>query len=63
MIAGGLELCTVLAEDGAPNLRIRHAGADEWYTLPGAGHRLHDPRDLETLHQVLVNVLQRPVAA
>jgi hypothetical protein len=63
VISGELELRTVLGDDGALSLTIRYAGAAEWYSLPGTGHRLHDARDHDTLHRVLVDVLRRPVAA
>lgn len=62
VITGDLELHTTLAEDGALTLAIRYAEAAEWYTLPGEGYRLHDVRDHETVHQLLVNVLSRPRA-
>lgn len=62
VISGELELNSSRADDGALNLRIRYAGADEWYTLPGEGYLLHDERDLEAVHQILVNVLRRPSA-
>jgi hypothetical protein len=63
VISGELELQTSLADDGALTLAIRYAGAAEWYHLPGEDYRLHDLRDHDTLHRVLVNVLQRPAAA
>jgi hypothetical protein len=62
VITGELELRTSLADGGALTLAVRYAGAAEWYHLPGKDYRLHAPRDHDTLHRVLVNVLQRPTA-
>lgn len=60
VISGELELCTACREDGALTLAIRYVGAEEWYTLPGENHRLHDLRDHEVVHRMLVAVLKRP---
>ena len=62
VITGALELRSARAEDGTTHLTIRYAGAAEWYHLPGAPYHLHDPRDLETVHRLLVAVLSRPSA-
>jgi hypothetical protein len=62
VITGTLELRSRRAEDGTVRLTIRYAGAEEWYHLPGGEYHLHDPRDLDTLHRVLVAVLTRPSA-
>lgn len=62
VISGELELRTSCADDGALELAIRYAGADEWYTVHGTDYRLHDARDHEVVHRLLVNVLQRPHA-
>jgi hypothetical protein len=60
VISGELELRTTLSDDGALRLDIRYAGAAEWYTLKGAGYRLHDPRDLPVVHELLFKILSRP---
>ncbi|MEV1009493.1 hypothetical protein [Streptomyces sp. NPDC049881] len=60
VITGELELHTDADEQGALTMRIRYAGADEWYTVDGGPFRLHDPRDHEVLHEVLVQLLHRP---
>ncbi|WP_425581273.1 hypothetical protein [Streptomyces sodiiphilus] len=60
VITGELELHTHADPDGNLTLRIRYAGADEWYTVEGGPYRLHDPRDHEVLHRVVVNLLHRP---
>lgn len=62
VISGRLALRTGLAADGALTLGITYEGATEWYTLAGEGYRLHDARDHEVVHRLLVNVLQRPSA-
>ncbi|GAB3118446.1 hypothetical protein GCM10027160_30620 [Streptomyces calidiresistens] len=60
VITGELELLTGAEEDGTLVLRIRYAGADEWYTPEGGPYTLHDPRDHEVLHDVLIGLLHRP---
>lgn len=60
VISGELELATDAEADGTLVLRIRYAGAAEWYTPDGGPFRLHDPRDHEVVHQVLVSLLHRP---
>lgn len=60
VITGELELCTAADAGGALRLRVRYAGAAEWYTVDGGPHRLHDPRDHEVLHEVLIHLLHRP---
>ncbi|MDB1087098.1 hypothetical protein PJ985_05895 [Streptomyces sp. ACA25] len=60
VVTGELELHTRAEEDGTLVLRIRYAGADEWYTPEGGPYRLYDPRDHEVLHDVLVTLLHRP---
>lgn len=60
VITGELELHTHAAEDGALTMRIRYAGAAEWYTVEGGPYWLHDPRDHEILHDIVVNLLHRP---
>ncbi|RMI33808.1 hypothetical protein EBN88_24225 [Streptomyces triticirhizae] len=61
-ITGELELHSAIDEDGALSLRIRYAGADEWYTVEGGPYRLYDARDHEVLHEILVAMLHRPPA-
>lgn len=60
VISGELELRTVCDDNGNLTLNITYVRAEEWYTLPGKGYRLHDTRDHEVVHQLLVNVLKRP---
>ncbi|WP_255308032.1 hypothetical protein [Streptomyces marincola] len=60
VVTGELELHTAGSPDGALTLRIRYAGADEWYTVEGGPYRLHDPRDHEVLHDILIGLLHRP---
>lgn len=60
VISGELELHTSAEPDGTLLLRVRYAGAAEWYTLDGGPFRLHDPRDHEVVHDVLVTLLHRP---
>jgi len=59
VISGELELRTTCQEDGTLELAITYVGAAEWYTLPGQDYKLHDVRDHEVVHQLLVNVLER----
>ncbi|WP_282033216.1 hypothetical protein [Metabacillus indicus] len=60
VISGELELVTACDEDGILTLSITYNGAAEWYTLPGEEYRLHDVRDHEVVHEMLVRVLERP---
>ncbi|WP_339148890.1 MULTISPECIES: hypothetical protein [unclassified Sutcliffiella] len=59
VISGELELRTTCDEDGTLSLAITYVGAAEWYTLPGEDYRLHDLRDHEVIHRMLVKVLER----
>ncbi|MGB8000311.1 MAG: hypothetical protein WCF60_09530 [Anaerobacillus sp.] len=59
VISGELEMVTSCDKEGDLTLRITYAGAEEWYTLPGKEYRLHDVRDHEVVHRLLVSVLER----
>lgn len=59
VISGELELRTTCDEDGVLSLSITYVGAEEWYTLPGEDYRLHDLRDHDVVHRMLVKVLER----
>jgi hypothetical protein len=59
VISGELELVTTCDEDGVLTLSITYVGAEEWYSLPGEEYRLHDVRDHEVVHSMLVAVLER----
>lgn len=59
VISGELELKTSCHDDGTLELAVTYVGAAEWYTLPGKDYKLHDVRDHEVVHQLLVNVLER----
>jgi hypothetical protein len=58
VISGELELRTTCQEDGTLELKIAYVGAIDVYTLPGSS-RVHDVRDHDVIHQMLVNVLER----
>ncbi|KMJ57200.1 hypothetical protein AB685_17485 [Bacillus sp. LL01] len=60
VITGELELRTTCDDDGVLSLEITYVGAAEWYTLPGDDYQLHDSRDHEVVHRMLVKVLERP---
>jgi hypothetical protein len=60
VVTGELELRTACADDGVVSVHVRYAGALDWYTVVGGGVRLHDPRDHDALHSMLVAVLNRP---
>ncbi|WP_110114954.1 hypothetical protein [Bacillus sp. CGMCC 1.16541] len=59
VISGELELRTTCDDNGVLTLAITYVGAAEWYHLPGDEYRLHDPRDHEVVHDMLVKVLER----
>ncbi|MBF8154453.1 hypothetical protein ITJ88_14305 [Exiguobacterium sp. TBG-PICH-001] len=58
VISGELELRTTCQENGTLELKIAYVGAIDVYTLPGS-YRVHDVRDHDVIHQMLVNVLER----
>lgn len=58
IISGVLELWTTCQEDGTLELKIAYVRAIDVYTLPG-NYRVHDVRDHDVIHQMLVNVLER----
>lgn len=60
VISGDLELVTTCSDDGDLTLAITYVGAEEWYSLPGEKYKLHDLRDHEVIHEMLVRVLERP---
>lgn len=61
VITGALELRTACAEDGSVTVLVRYAEALDWNVVTGSsGVRLHDARDHEALHALLVGVLHRP---
>ncbi len=57
VITGELELVSTCESDGSVKVRVRYAEALDWYTITGAGVQLHDARDHEALHAVLVNII------
>lgn len=59
VISGELELRTTCQEDGTLELAISYVGSTDVYTLPGKDYQLHDVRDHEVVHRMLVNVLER----
>ncbi|CAM4188215.1 hypothetical protein [Paenibacillus tarimensis] len=59
VISGELELRSTCDNDGSLTFAITYVGAEEWYTLPGEGYRLYDPRDHEVVHRILATVLER----
>ncbi len=58
VISGELELRTTCQENGTLELKIAYVGAIDVYTLPGS-YRVHDVRDHDVIHQMLVTVLER----
>lgn len=60
VITGELELRTTLEPGGVVLVRVRYAGAKEWYRIRAADCSLHDERDLRALHTALLGVLNRP---
>lgn len=59
VISGELELRTTCQEDGTLELAISYVGSTDVYTLPGKDYQLHDVRDHEVVHLMLVAVLER----
>ena len=59
VVTGDLTLKTELAGDTV-TLRVQYKDADEWYTVTGAKAPLHDPKDADAIHAVVVGILNRP---
>ncbi|SDC87981.1 hypothetical protein [Actinokineospora iranica] len=60
VITGELELRSVSSGDGVVTVKVRYAGADEWYRLRGGQCKLADDADHAAVHSLLVGVLNRP---
>nr|WP_191243925.1 hypothetical protein [Amycolatopsis deserti] len=58
-ITGALELRTTCDGNGDLVAHVRYSGALDWYTVRGGRARLHDVRDHDPVHTLLVNVLRR----
>jgi hypothetical protein len=59
VVTGDLTLRTEV--DGYDvTVRVQYKDADEWYTVTGAKAPLHDPKDAEAIHAVVVGILHRP---
>ena len=39
---------------------VQYKDADEWYAVTGAKAPLHDPKDADAIHAVVVGILNRP---
>lgn len=59
VITGEVTLRTEVDDDSALVLRVQYRGADEWYTVTGGQATLHDPRDAEPVHGLVLGVLAR----
>ncbi len=61
VITGELELRTTRDPDGTLAVEVRYAGALDWYRVSATDARcVHEPRDHEVVHELLVGVLHRP---
>lgn len=60
VVSGALELRTACAADGTVSVTVRYEGAEDWYTVRGAGGSVTDPADAAAVHAALVAVLHRP---
>jgi hypothetical protein len=59
VITGELTLRSELDGDKL-TLRVQYKEADEWYVVTGGKGTLKDPADLETVHKIVVGILNRP---
>jgi hypothetical protein len=59
VITGDLTVRTQYA-DGRVTVRVQYKDAAEWYAVTGGTAPLADPADAETVHQIVVGVLDRP---
>jgi len=58
-ITGELEAETRSVE-GSVEIKVRYAGADEWYTVEGSPLESREAKDTDALHERVVEHLQRP---
>jgi hypothetical protein len=62
-VTGDLVLRTEVGDDGAVLLRVKYAGAAEWYTVAGGRFDMADHADrearAEALHAEVVGILAR----
>lgn len=59
IVTGDLELRTRCSDDGVVVAQVRYPRAKEWYSVSGAGCRLHDSRDAGIVHNLLFAILHR----
>ena len=59
VITGDLTLRSELEGDKLA-LHVQYKDADEWYTVTGGTGTLKDQADLETVHKIVVGILNRP---
>lgn len=60
VITGELELRTSCTPTWQVCVKVRYAGAEEWYRVSAADVVLCDPADHRPVHQALLGVLHRP---
>jgi hypothetical protein len=60
VVTGDLTVRTEVGDKNALVVRVQYKDAAEWYTVTGAKTTLHDPKDLEAVHAIVVALLNRP---
>ncbi|WP_374707032.1 hypothetical protein [Catellatospora sp. TT07R-123] len=58
-ITGDLSMEPRVGPDGQVTLRVQYRGADEWYTVTGAGVKVPDPADDEAVERAERQLLDR----
>ncbi len=59
-VTGDLEITTRLLDAGLLDVRVRYAGAEEWYTGAGSPLSLGDRYPTTDLHEHMVEYLSTP---
>jgi hypothetical protein len=60
VVTGDLTVRTEVDDKGALVVRVQYKDAAEWYTVTGAKATLHDPKDIDAVHAIVVALLNRP---
>jgi hypothetical protein len=59
VVTGDLTVRTEYA-DGRVTVRVQYKDADEWYVVTGGTTPLADKADLDSVHTIVVGLLNRP---
>jgi hypothetical protein len=60
VVTGDLTVRTEVDDKGKVDVKVQYKDAAEWYTVTGAKATLHDPKDVDAVHAIVVALLNRP---